>query len=146
MPEVGISYIKGKEVELGTGTNGNHDSWALGAAFGYQWDNGLGVRALAFGDMQPFRDWGSTRSTFDNFIGVQATGSLPLGSQLNLKGGVGVGRTNIDEGPNDQTRTDGIFSIGLQWRIAKHYAMELHVDRLTSSATTSAGLQFQVPF
>jgi hypothetical protein len=146
VPEVGLSYIKGKQVESGTGTTGNRNSWALGAAFGYEFDNGLGVRALAFGDMQPFRGVGATRRTFDNFVGVQATGSLPLASQLNLKGGLGVGRTNLDQGPNSDTRTDAILSIGLQWRIAKHYAMELRVDHLTASATTSAGLQFQVPF
>ena len=143
--ELGVSHLGGKEVHKG-GNSGDSAAWS--AAFGYELPNGLGARVMALGDLNPVRGFLSTDRSFDNFIGVQATGSFEVAPKLNLKGGLGIGRSNLDEGPNDDHKitSDGVLSVGLQYRFATHYAMELRVDLLTSSNVTSAGVQFQVPF
>ena len=68
-----------------------------------------------------------------------------LASILNLRGGVGIGRSLLT-GDGHELKTDGIPSGGLQWRPASHYAMEVRFDHLTSTGTNVIGLQFQVPF
>ena len=143
--ELGVGHLAGKEVHKG-GNSG--DSGALNAAFGYELSNGLGVRAVAIGDINPVRGFFSTDRSFDNFVGVQATGSVELAPKLNLKGGLGIGRSNLDEGPDGAHKitSDGLLSVGVQYRFATHYAMELRADHLTSSDVTSVGVQFQVPF
>ncbi len=143
--ELGVGPLTGKEVHKG-GNSGHSGEW--NAAFGYELSNGLGVRAMAIGDFNVARGFLSTDRSFDNFVGVEATGSVELAPKLNLKGGLGIGRSNLDEGPYGAHKitSDGVLSVGLQYRFATHYAMELRVDHLTSSDVTSVGLQFQVPF
>jgi hypothetical protein len=47
---------------------------------------------------------------------------------------------------DSKTLTDGLLSLGLQYRIHTHYAMEVRVSHLTSSGVTSTTLQAQFPF
>ncbi len=143
--ELGVGHLSGKEVHKGGNTD---SSIELNAAFGVEFDDGLGARVVALGDAKPFRGLWSTDRSFDNFIGVEATGSYEIAPKLNLKGGLGIGRSNLDEGVDDAHKliADGLVSVGLQYRFARHYAMELRVDHLTSSGVTSAGVQFQIPF
>jgi hypothetical protein len=148
-PELGFGSSTGKHVVKGDGTSRDNVPAFL-AAIGYELDNGIGARVMAIGDFnivsrfetadQPFR-------SFDNFVGVQATGKLALSDVFNLRGGVGIGRSNlIGDNAGHQLVTDGVLSLGLQWRPVKHYAMEVRVDHLTTTGTTTVGLQFQVPF
>ncbi len=142
-PEIGIAQTSGKNVRDIDGRS--HDP-ALTAAFGYELDNGLGARVMTIGDFNVQTDLGpNDYRTFDNFIGVQATGKLALANTLNLRGGLGLGRSMLS-GDGHELRTDGILSVGLQWRPASHYAMEVRFDRLTTTSTNVIGLQFQVPF
>ena len=150
-PEIGISYLGGHTVERNTyRTNGDH-SIGLNAALGWEHSSGFGVRALVLFDLQPARgifEEATDVKSFDQFYGIQATGSLPLGDHFNLKAGAGVGRTRMDvsQDVGRSNITDGALSLGLQWRVGSHYAMELRVDHLTRSDVTSTGLQFQWPF
>ena len=119
---------------------------AFTAAFGYELDNGFGARVMAIGDFDIQTDFGANDyRTFDNFVGVQATGKYALGNQFALRGGVGIGRSMLS-GNGHELKTDAILSIGLQWRPANHYAMEVRFDHLTTTGTNIIGLQFQVPF
>ena len=142
-PEFGIAQTSGKNVRDLEGRS--HDP-AITAAFGYELDNGFGARVMAIGDFDIQTDFGPNNyRTFDNFVGVQATGKLALANALNLRGGVGIGRSMLS-GDGHELKADGILSVGLQWRPASHYAMELRFDHLTSTGTNVIGLQFQVPF
>ena len=142
-PELGIAQTSGKNVRDIAGRTRDP---AFTAAFGYELDNGFGARVTAIGDFNIQTAFGSNDyRTFDNFIGAQATGKYALGNQLALRGGVGIGRSMLS-GNGHELKTDGILSIGLQWRPASHYAMEVRFDHLTATGTNVIGLQFQVPF
>ena len=145
-PELGLGYGSGKEV----GIPGDRQTFTYNLAFGYTADNGFGGRIIAIADGDFVRGWLTEHRSFDNFVGVQGTYSMPLRDRFNLVGGLGLGRTKLDDGDGgsaeSKTITDGIVSAGLQWRPNTHYAMELRVSHLTSSNTTSTSLQFQVPF
>jgi hypothetical protein len=148
VPEIGIGKANGKDVDLSGQTS--RDTWAYTLAMGYVSDLGLGVRIITIADGDPVRGFFSTDRTFDNFVGVQATGAVPIAEKFKLTAGVGVGRTKLDDGTTNpstsQTITDGLLSVGLQWHPYAHYAMELRVQHLTSSSVTSTSLQVQVPF
>ena len=47
---------------------------------------------------------------------------------------------------DSKTLTDGLLSLGLQYRFHTHYAMEVRGSHLTSSGVTSTALQAQFPF
>lgn len=142
-PELGIAQTSGRNVR---DIDGRSRDPAFTAAFGYELDNGFGARVMAIGDFNIQTAFGpNDYRTFDNFIGAQATGRYALGNQLALRGGVGIGRSMLS-GNGHELKTDGILSIGLQWRPANHYAMEVRFDHLTATGTNVIGLQFQVPF
>ena len=142
-PEIGIAQTSGKNVR---DIDGRTRDPAITAAFGYELDDGFGARVMAIGDFNIQTAFGpNDYRTFDNFIGAQATGKVALASTLNLRGGVGIGRSMLS-GDGHELKTDGILSIGLQWRPASHYAMEVRFDHLTATGTNVIGLQFQVPF
>jgi hypothetical protein len=144
-PELGFGQTSGKHVLSGDGTQRSRDP-AFTAAFGYELENGFGARVMAIGDFDIQTAFGTTTyNTFDNFVGVQATGKYALADKLALRGGIGIGRSNL-VGNGHELVTDGIVSIGLQWRPARHYAMEARYDRLTRTGTNLFSLQFQVPF
>lgn len=150
-PEVGITSLSGKNIERSTYRPGGDRSLGLNGAIGWEHPSGFGVRFMFLGDLQPARgifEDATDLKSFDQFYGIQATGSVPLGAYFNLKAGAGVGRTRMDVSPDISRSniTDGALSLGLQWRAATHYAMELRVDHLTRSGVTSTGLQFQWPF
>lgn len=142
-PELGIAQTSGKNVR---DIDGRSRDPAFTAAFGYELDNGFGARVMAIGDFDIQTAFGpNDYRTFDNFIGAQATGRYALGNKFALRGGVGIGRSMLS-GNGHELKTDGILSIGLQWRPASHYAMEVRFDHLTATGTNVIGLQFQVPF
>ncbi len=147
--EAGLSYLSGKTLAYRGYGGGDRDDRGLNLAFGWEHPGGIGVRVLTIGDLQFgnafFRQ--SERS-FNNFYGVEATGSLPLASSLRLKGGLGIGTSRLDVGDDSDVRheTDGVLSAGLQWRPWAHFALELHVDHLTRTGITSTALMAQVPF
>ncbi|HEY8972998.1 MAG TPA: hypothetical protein VIN75_02195 [Burkholderiaceae bacterium] len=146
-PELGIGWGGGKEV----GIQGDRQSMFGTAAFGYTADNGLGGRLILIADMNIVRGAFFTQErSFDNFIGVQGTMAVPLAERLKFVGGLGIGRTHLDDGSGGASDsaiiTDGLVSAGLRYRFANHYAMEALVSHLTTSDLTTATLQFQVPF
>ena len=144
-PELGFAQTSGKHVLQGDGTERSRDA-AITAAFGYELENGFGARVMAIGDFDFQTVFGTnTYSTFDNFVGAQATARLALADKFNLRGGIGIGRSNLI-GNGHELVTDGVLSVGLQWRPAQHYAMEVRFDRLTRTGTNVIGLEFQVPF
>ena len=145
-PELGIGYGGGKEV----GVAGDRQSMFATAAFGYTAENGVGGRLIAIADVNIVRGVFFTQRSFDNFVGLQGTMAVPLADKLKLVGGLGLGRTHLDDGDggasDSASITDGILTAGLQYRFAHHYAMEVQVSHLTASNLTTATLQFQVPF
>lgn len=147
-PEIGWGMVSGGRVSHDGDQRRNEP--ALDAAFGYRWDNGLGVRGLWFGALDPMKDFLTQTSppTFNEFWGVQATGLLPLASQLNATGGLGLGRTSLNRGfPGDHVEsTEGVVSAGLQYRPFTHFAVELHLDYLTRTHERNLVLMWQVPF
>jgi Outer membrane protein beta-barrel domain len=147
--EVGLSYLTGKTLAYRDIDPSDRDSRGLNLAVGWEHPSGFGVRALFIGDLQ-FRSipFVTPEKSFDNFIGVQATGSLPLAESFKLKGGLGLGRSRLDDGTggDGSHETDGVISAGLQWRPASHFALELRVDHLTKTGITATSLMAQVPF
>ena len=144
--ELGIGQDTGKHVIQGNGRGNAHDP-AFTAAFGYEMDNGLGGRVMAIGDFDVAKTFVPEQRSFDNFVGVQVTDKIKLADAFNLRGGVGIGRSNLlGDAAGNQLVTDGVLSLGLQWHPVPHYAMEVRVDHLTTTGTTTFGLQFQVPF
>ena len=113
-PEVGFGSISGKHVIFADDSE-HHADLTLSTAFGYEWDNGFGARAVAIGAWDIQRDSLQTNRTFDNFVGVEGTGKLPLNNFFNLRGALGVGRTHLEgHGAGTHGLTDGIVSAGLQ--------------------------------
>ena len=144
--ELGIGQDTGKHVIQGDGRGNAHDP-AFTAAFGYEMDSGLGGRVMAIGDFDVAKTFVPDQRSFDNFIGVQVTDKIKLANAFNLRGGIGIGRSNLEgDAAGHQLVTDGVLSLGLQWHPVPHYAMEVRVDHLTTTGTTVFGLQFQVPF
>lgn len=145
-PEIGVGYGSGKQI----GVPGDRTTWTWNVGFGYTADNGFGGRVVTIADGDIVRGFLETRRSFDNFVGAEATYSLPLQDRLKLTGGLGVGRTKLDDGnggtSDSTTITDGLLSLGLQYRFHTHYAMEARVSHLTSSGVTSTTLQAQFPF
>ena len=145
-PEFGIGSGSGKQI----GIAGDRQTFTYNLGLGYEMENGLGGRIVAIADGDLVRGILAVERSFDNFVGVQATYALPLRDKLKVTGGLGIGRTKLDDGngggPTSRSITDGILSAGLQYRFAKHYAMELRVSHLTSSGVTSTALQAQFPF
>ena len=123
---------------------------SIDLAFGYRWDNGVGVRAMWLGAFDPFKDFlvGTSPPTFNDFYGVQATGSYALATKVNLTGGLGLGRTSLNRGvPGDHVEsTEGVVSAGLQYQPFTHFAVELHFDYLTRTHERNIALMWQVPF
>ena len=148
VPELGIGKASGKDIDRSGETT--RDTWTYTAAFGVVSDMGLGARVIAIADADPYRGFLLNGRSFDNFVGLQGTGALPLGEKFKLTGGLGVGRTKLDggaaAGATSKSITDGLVSVGVQWQPVAHYAMELRVQHLTTSSVTSTSLQFQVPF
>ncbi len=145
VPEVGFGYGAGGKISPNTG--GTRDTLTLNAAFGYRFDSGLGVRAMFFGDMDPFGPNNPDERAFDQFTGVQATAYVPLADKFNFMGGLGIGRTDLKRSTSGHdTRTDGVVSAGLQVTFVKHYAMELRMDYLTQTHERNLVLMAQIPF
>jgi hypothetical protein len=145
-PELGFGVATGKHVIQGDGRGDAHDP-AFTAAFGYEMDNGLGARLMAIGDFDVSKTFVPEQRSFDNFVGVQVTDKIRLADAFNLRGGIGIGRSNLEgDAVGHQLVTDGVLSLGLQWRPGPHYAMEVRADHLTTTGTTVFALQFQVPF
>ena len=143
LPEMGLGYGQGTHIVS------TQNTWLLNAAFGYHLDNGLGARVMFLGDLDPFRGLYASDRSFDDFVGVQATAYIPVAPKLNLMGGLGIGRTSLNiggESAGAERVTDGVVSAGLQWKIVRHYAMEVHVDYLTKTGTSNIVLLAQVPF
>ena len=146
-PDLGVGYGSGKQI----GIPGDRQTYTLNFAFGYADDSGFGARAVVITDGNLVRGFLATDRSFDNFIGAEATWSVPLQERVKLTGGLGIGRSKLDDGdgnssPASTTITDGLLSLGLQYKFTRHYAMELRVSHLTSSGVTSTTLQAQIPF
>ena len=145
-PEIGIGHGSGKQI----GIPGDRTTWTYNVGFGYTADSGFGGRIVSIADGDIVRGWLAEERSFDNFVGVEATYALPLRDRLKLTGGLGVGRTKLDDGnggtADSRNITDGLLSLGVQYRFHMHYAMEVRVSHLTSSGVTSTTLQAQVPF
>ena len=145
-PEIGIGYGSGKQI----GIPGDRQTFTYNVGFGYTDVSGFGARAVVIADGDLVRGVFTDTRSFDNFVGAEATYSLPLQDRLKLTGGLGVGRTKLDDGnggvANSGSITDGLLSLGLQFKVHAHYAMELRVSHLTSSNVTSTTLQAQFPF
>ncbi len=145
-PEIGVGHGSGKQI----GIPGDRTTWTWNVGFGYTDDSGFGARAVVIADGDLVRGIFIDNRSFDNFVGAEATYSLPLQERLHLTGGLGIGRTKLDDGAggtaNSGSITDGLLSLGLQYKFSKHYAMELRVSHLTSSDVTSTTLQAQFPF
>ena len=147
-PELGWGRVSGGQV-YHVDDLARHSA-SVAAAFGYRWDNGLGVRALYFGAVDPFKDFFTEDSppTFNDFYGVQGTGALPLAGRLRLTTGLGLGRTSLNRGqPGDHVEsTEGVVSAGLQYDFFQHFGLELHADYLTRTHERNVVLMAQVPF
>ena len=145
-PEIGIGHGSGKQI----GIPGDRTTWTYNVGFGYTDASGFGARAVVIADGDIVRGVFIDNRSFDNFVGAEATYSLPLQERLHLTAGLGIGRTKLDDGDggtaNSGTITDGLISLGLQYRFNTHYAMELRASHLTSSDVTSVTLQAQFPF
>jgi hypothetical protein len=145
VPEVGLGYGSGGRFQASAG--GTRDGLTSNAAFGYRFDGPFGVRAMFIGNWDPFDPIGPDSPTFDQFVGVQATGYLPLAEKVNFMGGVGLGqsRLKLAEGARE-SKTDGVVSAGLQVTFVRHYAMELRMDYLTQTHERNVVLMAQIPF
>jgi hypothetical protein len=148
LPEIGWGQISHGRVSHDG--DERREAPSIDAAFGYRWDNGVGVRALFIGAFDPMKDFlvGTSPPTFNDFYGVQATGSLALATKVNLTGGLGLGRTSLNRGlPGDHVEsTEGVVSAGLQYQPFAHFAVELHFDYLTRTHERNIALMWQVPF
>ena len=145
VPEVGFGYGTGGRFDTSAG--GTRDGLTLNTAFGYRFDSMLGVRAMFIGNWDPFAPVDPAGRTFDQFVGVQATGLVPLAEKFNLMGGVGLGETQLKLASDGHAnKADGIVSAGLQVAFVKHYAMELRVDYLTQTHERNLVLTAQIPF
>jgi len=145
-PEVGGGYGQGTPI---AGTE-NTVLLHLGAA--YHFDNGLGARIIWFADLDPFQAFTWTDNpmrTFSSFAGLQLVDQIPLAEQWNMMIGAGMGRTRynlVNTGEAAASETDGIATVGVQWKPARHYAMSLQYNYLTASSVSETALLFQWPF
>ena len=147
-PELGIGQVSGGLVSHAD--SGRNKAPSVNAAFGYRWDSGIGVRALWIGGFNLAKDFlpDDSARTFDEFYGVQGTGTMQLAPKLNLNGGLGLGRTSLNKGtPGDHAQTtDGVVSAGLQYQPFSHFALELRADYLTRTHERNVVLMVEWPF
>src|SRR5947207_9266649 len=92
-PEIGIGHGSGKQI----GVPGDRTTWTWNLGFGYTGENGFGGRIVTIADGDIVRGFLVDERTFDNFVGAEATYALPLRDRLKLTGGLGVGRTQLDD-------------------------------------------------
>ncbi len=145
VPEVGLGYGSGGHFRANSG--GTRDGLTFNTAFGYRFDNNLGVRAMFIGNWDPFDPISPDSGVFEQFVGVQATAYIPLAEKVKFMGGVGLGQSRLKVATDGrESRTDGIVSGGLQWTFVRHYAMELRVDYLTQTHERNVVLMAQIPF
>jgi len=142
----------GETLSHGT-TDGDKNAGVFGASLGYRFDANLAVQATTFAQFDLYRNLGADRSTarygFDRFFGVQGLGYVPVGSALELVGGVGIGRSKLNNGfvgSPDRTNTDGLLTAGLQWRVARHFNLGLDVNYLTKTEVSALMLHSQWTF
>jgi hypothetical protein len=143
VPELGIGRASGSAFEA-TG-----DSQVLQWGVGYYLDNGVGVRLMGFGDLDPTQGWLSTTRTFNSTLGLQVVDQLPLGDRWVALLGAGVGRTRYnlpDNSTQSENETEGLVSVGVNWKPATHFALSLQYTYLTQSSVATLSLMAQVPF
>jgi hypothetical protein len=142
-PEMGPFY--GSGYEFGDTRNGI----GLQAGIDYFLDNGVGARALLIGVADPYGNLGLSRRGLNGFVGMQLVDSIPLGGQWSALVGAGLGQTSYilpDDSTESDEETDGIATVGIQWKPGKRFQMSLQYSYLTTSAVSATSLQFQVPF
>ena len=148
-PEVGWGSVQGGRVSHND-SKGRNSAPSLDLAIGYRWESGLGIRALFFGALDPFKDAFNQPSarSFNEFDGLQATDYLPLASKLNLMTGLGVGQTSLNRGVagDHQELTECVLSAGLQYNIVKYFSLELHADYLSRTHERNLVLLAEFPF
>jgi hypothetical protein len=142
-PEAGIAY------GAGSAYGDTADALLFQIGLGYRWDNGLGLRVTNFGAFDPFPNPDATHRWLQSFTGVELTDHLPLSGKWAADFGVGVGHTRYDVSEDSllaATGTDGLVSLGIEYRFTKHYAMEVRVSYLTEAQVMNTALEFQIPF
>jgi hypothetical protein len=142
----------GETLSRGT-TDGDHNAGVWGASLGYRFDGNWAVQATSFGQFDLFRNFLADESTarygFDRFIGVQALGYLPLSDAFELRGGLGIGHSKLNNGfvdSPDRTNTDGLLSAGLQWHVVRHFDIGFDINYLTKTEVSTAMVRTQWAF
>ena len=148
-PEIGWGQIAGGAVYRDNSGYSNRAP-SIDLAFGYRWDNGLGIRALYIGAVDPFKDFlvESPARSFNDFDGVQATGNFSLANKLDLTAGLGLGRTSLNHGQAGDHREllEPVGSAGLRYQFFSHFALELKADYLARTHEHNVALMAEIPF
>jgi len=144
VPEIGFAYIFHE---------GQPNDGGPKLGLGYFLDNGLGARALwlgGFGEavaQDMFN--GVPEREFRSFFGAQVVDRIQFHEQWSAMIGAGIGSSRFDV-PSDSTeadaQTEGIATVGLQWKPATHYATSLEYSYLTRSGVGALSLLVQIPF
>jgi hypothetical protein len=120
---------------------------------GWRFDNNVALELVTFNQFNLYRNAFVPPSTaqygFAHFVGARAVGYLPLDKHFELTGGLGAGRSTLNNGivgAPDRKDTDALLSAGIQWRAAPHFNVGLDANYLTKTQVSTLMLHTQVAF
>ena len=134
-------------------TEGDKNAPTLQFDAGWRFDQNVAVEFVTFNQIDLYRNFlqdpQTARYGFDRFVGARAVGYLPLDPHFELMGGLGAGRSTLNNGfvgAPDRKNTDALLSAGIQWRVAKHFNIGLDLNYLTKTQVSTAMLHSQLSF
>jgi hypothetical protein len=156
----GTAFAAGFQADLAWGvtlshgtTQGDHDAPMLQFDAGWRFDGNLALEVVSFQQIDLYRGLFADPATapygFDRFLGVRTLGYLPLDKRFELVGGLGAGRSTLNNGElgaPDRKNTDALLTAGVQWRAAPHFNLGLDANYLTKTEVSTLMLHAQYAF
>jgi hypothetical protein len=140
-------------LQLGTVQDHDNTEPAAQVSMGYDFNRNVSVEALADISLLFMRVGGLKQGDreFDSAVGARVLGSLPLGDQWMLTGGLGVVafQDEIGDATGNNVshhRTSPMVSLAAMYRMSRRWSLGAEVSSFTAEHTANAGLRAEFHF
>lgn len=140
-------------IQLGTVQDHNNTEPAGQVSLGYDFNRNVSVEALAHISLLIMRIGGLKEGDreFDSAVGGRVLGSLPLGDQWKLTGGLGVVafQDEIGDATGNNVhhhKTSPMVSLAAMYRMSRRWSLGAEVSSFTVEHTANAGLRAEFHF
>jgi len=140
-------------IQLGTVQDHNNTEPAAQVSLGYDVNRNFSVEALANISLLFMRVGGLAQGDreFDSAVGARVLGTLPLGDQWSLTGGLGVVAFQDEVGDAtgnsvNHHRTSPMVSLAAMYRMSRRWSLGAEVSSFTAEHTGNAGLRAEFHF